>query len=301
MSPPRSSNGIRAAGDGLAPFLPVLVIACGLSLGCSPESEPVEEDERQSFSLELADIICSRVSPCCSDFSLPAPTDECRREMRNEAYIAFIEAEQEEHRTVDMKDAEACLSSYRAADSCAELHLPHELPEVCPTLFSDIPDGAKNPGESCDGVYDCKSPAQGKRYCLFDTEPTPTCVWFVPTAAGEECRAATGVYGNCEEGQVCGLSVETSAGPWLCRPPSKPNEVCHTPDGCEPGYACAENQVGEVVCQVAIDEGGGCVDTPLLCVFPLVCNAEEGVCRNLPILQTCEETSCPGELTEACQ
>jgi hypothetical protein len=289
----RSSIGIRAAGSSS------LALGFGL-LACAPETEPVEENARQEFSLELADIICSRVAPCCSDLSLPKPTDECRRKMRNEAYIAFIEAE-EEHRTVDMKDAAACLSSYRAADSCAELRLPHDLQEVCPTLFSDIPDGLKNPGESCDGVYDCKSPLQGTRFCLYDSEPTPTCVWFVPTAPGEECRGEAGVYGNCEQGHVCGLSVESSSGPWLCRPPSKANEVCHTPDGCEPGYACAENETGEVVCQVAIGEGGSCIDTPLLCVFPLVCDAEEGVCRSLPILQTCENTSCPGELSEACQ
>ncbi len=287
----------RTRGGRLAGCVASLLAAA--LVGCEEEISSQPLDEASEFALRVAQIVCEKAEPCCVQFGLPAITEECNRTMRNQVSISFIEAELD-GRTIDLSARDTCIARFEDAATCEELPFPFELVDVCPELFSEIPEGAGAPGTECEGVYECASPDEGERDCLIDRDPDPTCVWFVPADEGDACNAGDGIYGLCGEELVCGFAEETGAPPFICRPPALPNEVCYTPRSCVEGYVCLQEGDG-AFCREALGLGEPCVDTPDLCSFPNVCDVVMGVCASLPIVQTCQDAICSSELIEVCQ
>lgn len=275
-------------------------LALATLLGCGEETgttEPV--DEVHQFAVAVAGHVCEKAAPCCEQFGLPEITDECHREMRNEVYISFIHAEGD-GRVIDLAEDAKCIARFEEAMTCDELPFPFELVDVCPELFSEIPEGAHAPGDACEGIYDCASPADGKRFCLVDVGGVEsTCVWLVPMVEGDECSPGNGIYGDCGDELVCGLSEDPNA-PYLCRAPLEPGDACFSEGSCVDGYVCLMHEDG-AYCEEALGLGEACIDTPDLCSFPNVCDVVKGVCASLPVVQSCQDAICSSELIEVCQ
>lgn len=143
---------------GLTPML-LLFAALGCdgtpAAGSMPEGDP-GPSERDELALEIASTLCEGVEPCCELAELEVPSERCLRDMRNEVFVALLEAESEK-RAVQMNARDACIDAFRAElaseDACASAPLPRELLRICPALFSDIPEGTQEPGTLCEGTW----------------------------------------------------------------------------------------------------------------------------------------------------
>lgn len=266
---------------------------------CEEEETTSTPDPTREFAVAVAEIVCEKAEPCCAQFALPEITEACHLQMRNEVFISFIEAKAD-GRVIDLAAGDECIARFEASASCEELRFPFELLDVCPELFSDIPEGALPPGSPCAGVFECASPEEGKRFCVVDQDAEPSCLWLIPMVEGEECSPGGGVYGDCGDSLVCGFDQETNAAPHVCRAPSLGGEACTTTGTCVDGYVCLPGETGNV-CREALALGEPCLDEPDLCDFPNVCDVVDGVCAPLPIVATCEDAICSSELIEVCQ
>lgn len=285
-----------------------LISACVLGLGlvgACAETEPAPEplDARESFARELGAIICDKAEPCCAEVSLSSPTEECDYAMRTDAFIAMLHAE-EERREVRLEHKDACLTHYRELnDYCSAIELASDLVTACPDLFGPIPEGTKQPGELCDGTFECASPEKGERACWRrDFNELEHCVWWVEFAAGAECSLDPSVISVCPEGFVCGEPADGSVGPAVCRTRSQLGEKCFTLDGCVAGLACSyDATLKEANCIQTLMKDEPCLDRPDACGPELYCDPSTGMCDVLPIVQACDAGNCETDYTDICQ
>lgn len=291
-----------------APLLAPLLAALGCD-GASPAgSMPVVDpgpSERDELALEIATTLCEGIEPCCELAALEAPSERCLRDMRNEVFIALLEAESEK-RTVQMGARDACVGAFRAAlagdEVCRNAPLPRDLPRLCPELFSEIPEGTQEPGTPCEGTWQCRSPERGTRAChmrLGDTRRL--CTWFVPAAPEDSCVGADGFVVECTEGSVCRPEHEAAPSERRCLPAVYDGGPCADYEGCAEGYACAyQTSTDASICvpERALDEP--CWDQPDACGPEAYCPVDRGLCTLLPVNQ-CPMGGCPTALDRVCR
>ena len=189
-----------------------------------------------------------------------------------------------------------------AEDACRSAPLPRDLLLICPTLFSEIPEGTQEPGTLCEGTWQCRSPSQGTRDChmrLGDTRRL--CTWFVPAAPEEACTGTDGLVVECTEGSVCRPEDEATPSERRCLPAVYDGGPCADYEGCAEGYACAyQTSTASSVCvpERALDEP--CWDQPDACGSEAYCPVDRGLCTLLPVNQ-CPMGGCPTALDLVCR
>jgi len=303
---------MRLAGT---PTLVLLLAAPGCllaALGCEGSTTVGSMPEldagpsaRDELALEIASTLCEGVEPCCELAALESPSERCLRDMRNEVFVTLLEAEAEK-RTVQMDARAECVAALRdrlaAEDACRSAPLPRDLLLICPTLFSEIPEGTQEPGTLCEGTWQCRSPSQGTRDChmrLGDTRRL--CTWFVPAAPEEACTGADGLVVECTEGSVCRPEDEATPSERRCLPAVYDGGPCADYEGCAEGYACAyQTSTASSVCvpERALDEP--CWDQPDACGSEAYCPVDRGLCTLLPVNQ-CPMGGCPTALDLVCR
>jgi len=262
--------------------------------------------DRDVFALAMAEALCAGAGPCCSEKELAAPTDDCQIAVRNEVFVAILTAE-EEKRTIDLEGSSACIETYRSAlegaDDCFALPHPEFLVDLCPELFSDIPEGALAPGEPCVGTYECSSPELGERACYqANFNESKLCTWFVPIAGGDPCEDAPGFVAVCAEGLGCApVEISAEVVELRCEPPRQLGEACYGAGSCELGDTCSLNLDGTRECVHVIAPGDPCEERPDACEALYFCEIGMNTCETLPIFENCVNGECGGELKTYCR
>ena len=273
-----------------------------LLAACTGETEETRAPlgATDQFALDLAAVMCTGITPCCEESGLDAPVEHCPRTMRNHAMEAILNAaEQKREPMLEGADTGPCLETFRkaieSADTCGALPHPRSLPQLCPELFSPIPDGDKAPGELCEFTYECSSPPDGaERQCYQrDFNSSPRCTWFLPTEAGEPCEDEPGKIHVCGEGLGCGEDIES--GVLVCGEPPDFGEPCSLSSRCIGGLECVASMAhdGEIVCVDTIALDKPCLQEPEACAGDLFCDLEIGRCAEIPINIACNGGPCP--------
>ena len=157
---------------------------------------------RDAFAESLATIVCDRADGCCEVSGRQEPGDACFSNMRNDAYLVMLLAD-EERVPLRFDEGASCLDRFRDASTCDATLLAESLPKVCPDLFGDIPAGPNPAGASCEHTYECAAPPDGDRACVATSGSGSSCIWFVAAVAGEACATDPVVVRLCPDGMGC--------------------------------------------------------------------------------------------------
>lgn len=274
----------------------ILAITIG---ACDTSTEPEKPvlSARDAFALDLAAILCEAASPCCSEKSLDSPGDGCTTTMRNEVFVSFLKAE-DEQQEVTLDEADACLDVYRQATAeaaCDALPHPRDLPVRCPMIFGDIPVGHLKPNDACEHIYECSEPPVGERNCFRrNFNESSHCIWVVPVESGGTCSAPAGVFMVCPEGEGC-LPNETNTD-LVCATAAQQGELCVADNSCAAGLSCKADSSS---CERRLEIGDYCGDWLDGCVPDAFCG-EDMFCDKLPILAACEDGGCQTQLDTYC-
>jgi hypothetical protein len=236
-------------------------VGAALSLGCLAVNgcgnpEVYKEEPRDLAADAIAEALCEKVTPCCQSLGYGAPSDTCVSGMRNEVMLAIIAAEND-RRDVRPEAIDACVERFEAAISdaaaCPDVPGPADLLVLCPDLMTPIPEGTRQPGDSCSGTYDCASPSEpGERDCVAEMPGSGTCYWFLSRALGAGCDAEPGKIVECAVGLSC---VPTPRGQAVCEAPPGYGDPCVLGDDtCQEGLQCADYGAGVFKCDVMMPE-----------------------------------------------
>ncbi len=288
-----------------ARFVTVLILLAGVG-ACSEESAPESTGTaKDAFAEDLGTAVCASFLSCCDQGGYSPPTDDCQSKMRNEVMLAILWQE-DEKRELRLEHGDACIETFRellsSSESCADLTHPRELPLLCPELFGPIPEGEKPPGELCERTHECASPETGDRYCYRrNFNEAAVCTWFVPAAAGEDCRESGGVIPQCPDGLGCAPSVEDPTR-LVCGDPADFGEACTVSSGCGAGLTCALGPDAEYICVDTLRPGDPCLQQSDACEPGYFCDLGLGVCDVMPVNTLCNGMPCPAvNLQAVCQ
>jgi hypothetical protein len=269
-----------------------LLVAALVSAAACESAEPrplVLPDSRGVFADTLAEIVCDRAEACCRPTGRDAPSEACITQMRNEAYVVMLVADDEK---IDIlyDQCAACLDRYRAAAGCDATLLAETLPTMCPEMFGAIPSGANAPGAACEHGYECAAPDEGEQACM-PSSTSGVCTWFVPAASGEACATDPVVVRVCPEGEGCRPST-VGAMP-ACEPLGAWGDPCLMPDSCGAGLTCSANANGSRQCVDTLGVGQLCDERPDACEPTAYCEPGTTKCKLLPVVAACAVPACP--------
>ncbi len=247
-------------------------------------------DARAVFAESLASIVCERAEDCCEPRGRSTPGEACLSDMRNDAYIIMLLAD-EEQITLALDAGTPCLDRYRKETGCDGTLLPESLPALCPDLFGDIPAGPAPAGAACEHTYDCAAPSGGDRACIATSSTASACIWFVPAEAGEACAMDPVVVGVCPEGMGCRPLAEGD--PPRCEPLGGYGAACFAGDSCLEGLTCSRDLDGSYSCADTIPKDELCDERPDACEPSLYCEPGSNRCRVLPVVAACADPACP--------
>ena len=272
--------------------------ASALAAGCLGDPEILKPQPRDVAADAIGAVVCEGAETCCRDTGRATPGDDCFTAVRNAAMIAIIAAE-DQGREIRPEAIDTCVVSFEgaiaASELCTQLPGPAQLPDLCPDLFTAIPEGPRLPGEVCTATLECASPPEaGSRECAIAGNGTGTCIWRLQRMTGDPCAADPGVVTSCSEGLTC---VPSANGP-TCGPLPGSGGAC-LPGGiaCQEGLSCIAGEGLAYECRVAPGSKGKC-SGPASCPMGTFCDA--GTCRSPN--GSCAGSVCPTiELDGVCR
>jgi hypothetical protein len=214
-------------------------------LGSNPEVR--REAPRDVAADAIAETVCERAESCCLALGYGSPGESCRSSVRNTMMEQIILAE-DDGREVVLDEVLPCLDAFDAAfddpTTCPSLPSPADVLELCPALFTRIPEGDRLPGEPCGGAHDCASPTEaGSRACVDQGAGGSICFWFLDRPLGAACDAETGKVVTCSGGLTCAPTVR---GELFCSQPLGYDAPClsTTDTSCQEGLTCQTTEMG---------------------------------------------------------